>query len=184
MRLTSNLASILAREMWKVPLSGRLQSRTRFGVLLDLNNSHRCRPPILAQPRVHVSRKRDASRFTKIPLNPAKANKSFYAFALGSIFSGALVYYLTAAQQNGHDTTSTVLATKSGLNEQYGTPEDFKRAIAELRSTFSNEDAVSTDADVLEVHGFSENDYHPGTFWISFVSSYVTVLIESPFTLH
>lgn len=49
----------------------------------------------------------------------------------------------------------------------YGTPEDFRQAIQELRHIFSNEGhestLVSTNPDDLQVHGFSENDYHPGT---------------------
>lgn len=48
----------------------------------------------------------------------------------------------------------------------YGTPEDFQKAIQELRHIFSDEDhesgIVSTDPDDLRIHGFSENDHHPG----------------------
>jgi D-lactate dehydrogenase (cytochrome) len=45
---------------------------------------------------------------------------------------------------------------------QYGSPEDFAKAIADLETSFST-DAVSTDADVLRAHGFSNNHYLPGT---------------------
>ena len=45
---------------------------------------------------------------------------------------------------------------------QYGTPEDFKMAIATLEALF-DDSAISTDPDVLYDHGFSINDYHPGT---------------------
>ncbi|TFY63274.1 hypothetical protein EVJ58_g3348 [Rhodofomes roseus] len=51
----------------------------------------------------------------------------------------------------------------TGLNDKYGSPEDFQRAIQELRDTFPDQDAVSTDPDDLHVHGYSENDYHPGS---------------------
>jgi hypothetical protein len=44
----------------------------------------------------------------------------------------------------------------------YGTPADFAHAIEELKTLFS-EDAVATDEDQLEAHGFSSNAYHPGT---------------------
>ncbi|KAI9567738.1 FAD-linked oxidase-like protein [Boletus coccyginus] len=48
----------------------------------------------------------------------------------------------------------------------YGTPEDFQQAIQELRHTFSDgpheSGVVSTDPDDLRIHGFSENDHHPG----------------------
>ena len=50
------------------------------------------------------------------------------------------------------------------LNNKYGSPEDFQRAIQELRDSFANKDAVSTDPDDLHTHGYSENDYHPGTW--------------------
>ncbi|TFK85448.1 hypothetical protein K466DRAFT_566602 [Polyporus arcularius HHB13444] len=47
------------------------------------------------------------------------------------------------------------------LNTQYGSPQDFKKAIEELRTLFPDEDAVTTDVEDLEAHGYSENDYHP-----------------------
>ncbi|KAK7681772.1 hypothetical protein QCA50_015119 [Cerrena zonata] len=52
--------------------------------------------------------------------------------------------------------------TSPGLNDQYGSVEDFQLAIKALHSALPG-DVVSTDPDVLEVHGFSENDYHPGS---------------------
>ena len=45
---------------------------------------------------------------------------------------------------------------------QYGTPEEFKMAIAALESLF-DDSAISTNPDVLYDHGFSIDDYHPGT---------------------
>ncbi|KAG8856747.1 hypothetical protein FRB96_006250 [Tulasnella sp. 330] len=45
--------------------------------------------------------------------------------------------------------------------EKFGTPADFNKAIAQLRKELPL-DAVSTDSDVLESHGFSANSYHPG----------------------
>ena len=90
------------------------------------------------------------------------SNSTFVAFTLGSLFSGSLVYYLASRTQPSPGTTPAIPNTKSGFNEQYGTTEDFQRAIEELRSTFPTEHAVSTDLDDLRVHGFSENDYHPG----------------------
>ena len=43
----------------------------------------------------------------------------------------------------------------------YGSPEDFARATEELKTLFSK-DAVTTDEDQLEAHGFSPNAHHPG----------------------
>jgi D-lactate dehydrogenase (cytochrome) len=44
---------------------------------------------------------------------------------------------------------------------KFGTPEDFSRAIGELKGTLGK-DRVSTDPEDLFIHGFSANDYHPG----------------------
>ena len=44
----------------------------------------------------------------------------------------------------------------------YGTPEDFARAIKELKTLFS-EETVTTVEDQLKAHGFSPNTHHPGT---------------------
>ncbi|KAF8990475.1 FAD-linked oxidase-like protein [Cyathus striatus] len=57
-----------------------------------------------------------------------------------------------------------VLKPNSSITQEptYGTPQDFNQAIAELRTLFAEED-VSTDVEELHSHGFSENDYHPGT---------------------
>jgi D-lactate dehydrogenase (cytochrome) len=53
----------------------------------------------------------------------------------------------------------------------YGTPEDFARAIEELKALFS-EDAVTTDEGQLEAHGFSPNTYLPGTPRHSFTNTW------------
>ena len=81
------------------------------------------------------------------------------AFAVGSLLSGAIAYY--AVSQANADASGRNRASAE-LNSQYGSPEDFKKAIAELRAAFPDEDAVTTDKEHLEEHGFSENDYHPG----------------------
>lgn len=95
--------------------------------------------------------------------NKGNGYRAFYAFALGSLLSSSLVYYLSNASFGKDDPRlQSIPSTKSGLNETYGSAQDFQNAIAELRRTFPLEDKVSTDLEVLELHGFSENDYHPG----------------------
>ncbi|KAF8965864.1 FAD-linked oxidase-like protein [Flammula alnicola] len=55
----------------------------------------------------------------------------------------------------------------SSSTPQFGSPEDIKNCIAELRSTFASEGAgggeekVSTDPDDLHTHGFSPSDHYP-----------------------
>ena len=80
---------------------------------------------------------------------------------LSALASGAFVYIFTA-QPN----TLSALLTNSNASKrsQYGSNADFDRAIEELRAAFaSDEDAVSTAPEDLQDHGFSVNDYHPGT---------------------
>lgn len=59
----------------------------------------------------------------------------------------------------------------------YGSPEDFKQAIEDLRKALSHlEHGVSTTSDDLYAHGFSVNDYHPGASKEMFVDGVVVDL--------
>jgi len=51
----------------------------------------------------------------------------------------------------------------SSHSPAYGNPTDFQSAIHELQEAFPEEDRVTTDPDDLHDHGFSVNDYHPGS---------------------
>jgi len=77
------------------------------------------------------------------------------AAALGS---GALGYAI--AQTVSADEQQPIV----NLNAKpvYGSPQDFQKAIKELQAAFPDADAVSTDLDDLQTHGFSANDWHPG----------------------
>ena len=87
----------------------------------------------------------------------ARGSNSTLAFALGSVVSGGLGYYLATS----HTETNK---TNTDFNTQYGTPEDFKVAIKELQDALKDdEDAVSTDEDELERHGLANFGIHPGT---------------------
>jgi D-lactate dehydrogenase (cytochrome) len=65
---------------------------------------------------------------------------------------------------------------------QYGTPEDFKIAIATLEALF-DDSAVSTDPDVLYDHGFSVNDYHPGTSLVHLLSTGAKLVAAIPHSI-
>jgi D-lactate dehydrogenase (cytochrome) len=80
--------------------------------------------------------------------------------ALGLVGSGLLGYSL--ATWNAKPVSSIRDHDLADEKPQYGSPEDFAKALADLKTTFSA-DAVSTDADVLHAHGFSNNHYLPGT---------------------
>ncbi|KAG9048600.1 hypothetical protein FS837_012455 [Tulasnella sp. UAMH 9824] len=51
-------------------------------------------------------------------------------------------------------------AEKTSLFGKFGTPDDFKAAIGELKDTLAA-NKVSTDPEVVKGHGFSTNSYHP-----------------------
>jgi hypothetical protein len=80
------------------------------------------------------------------------------ALVAGSILSGFLGYSLARYTES----SSNIAPAPDGFAQKYGTREDFKKAIEEMRNIFSAE-AVSTDPEVLGPYGYSENDYHSGT---------------------
>jgi D-lactate dehydrogenase (cytochrome) len=55
-----------------------------------------------------------------------------------------------------------------GKKPKFGSPEDVKKAIQELRAALVDEALVSTNSDDLHVHGFSPNDHHQGKLFFSF----------------
>jgi len=79
------------------------------------------------------------------------------ALALGSVALGLGGYYV-GARSNHH---TPVESPGSPTKPVYGSPEDFARAIQELKTLFS-EETVTTAEDQLEAHGFSPNMYYPG----------------------
>lgn len=108
-------------------------------------------------------RRHSSSGPTPIP----RSRSPILAFALGALVSGAVAFAITGGRSTTPLDELTRLSsfpadTDSGLNEQYGSAADFQKAIGELRATFPKEDVVSTDVEVLELHGNSDNDYHPG----------------------
>ncbi|RDB30391.1 D-lactate dehydrogenase [cytochrome], mitochondrial [Hypsizygus marmoreus] len=79
--------------------------------------------------------------------------------ALASITSGIVGY--TLAQTSTKSGSKLIVSSQKA---QYGTQDDFKEAVWELRRTFAGrEDAVSTEAEDLQMHGFSQYDYHPAS---------------------
>jgi D-lactate dehydrogenase (cytochrome) len=86
------------------------------------------------------------------------ATSSVFALALGSVVLGLGGYYV-GARSNHYQSESPGSPSKP----VYGTPEDFSRAIEELKTLFS-EETVTTAKDQLEAHGFSPNVYHPGKY--------------------
>ena len=83
--------------------------------------------------------------------------------ALALALSGALLgleYYI-GVQSNNVGAADASARRQPTPKSVYGTPEDFARAIGELRAAFAGE-AVTTAPDQLATHGFSPNSHHPG----------------------
>jgi hypothetical protein len=80
-------------------------------------------------------------------------------FLVATVASGIAGYTIAHAQQ-----ALTPTPTKSDATQepQYGSPEEFKRGIEDLKQAFPSDDIVSTDSEDLHHHGFSVYDYHPG----------------------
>jgi len=79
---------------------------------------------------------------------------SLTAGLVGFTIAKSLPSLLSSPTTQGHESEFT----------QFGSSDDFKKAIQELQSTFPTDDKVSIDPDDLRVHGFSANDHHPGTY--------------------
>ena len=89
--------------------------------------------------------------------NMTSSNIFVLAIGLGSVVLGLGGYYV-GARSNHH---TPVESPRSPSKPVYGTPEDFARAIQELKSLFSEETATTAE-DQLDAHGFSPSVYHPG----------------------
>lgn len=95
----------------------------------------------------------DPSHEDRHSTKPAAFSRLLYIAGLGA--AAGLGAYLSAS-------SSQSASQVSGLVNVYGTPADFQKAIDELKDAFPADDLVSTDVEDLEVHGSSDNDYHPG----------------------
>ena len=76
-----------------------------------------------------------------------------------AVCSAAAGYLLANSEQEKPGSLTTDLK-----NTRYGTPEDFRKAIEELKTAFPESGAVSDDPVVVAPYGFSQNDYHPGGY--------------------
>ncbi|QRW17884.1 D-lactate dehydrogenase cytochrome oxidoreductase [Rhizoctonia solani] len=77
-----------------------------------------------------------------------------------AIVAGSVGYGV--AQEPQHDHRSTYRRRITKLPDNYGSEEDFRRGVEELRSHFTENGTFSVNPDVLHEHGFSVNSYHEG----------------------
>jgi len=64
---------------------------------------------------------------------------------------------------SGAGGTSDVFGSSPSSTPTYGSPEDVQKAIEELRQALPGKNSVQTNPNTLEVHGSSENSYHPSS---------------------
>lgn len=102
-------------------------------------------------------------RFSSSSTTPTASSNFLSAQTITLLSAASLISGLTGfffATRNSSNGSENGASPKK---PQYGSPQDFARAIEEMKKTFADdEDAVSTNADDLYAHGFSVNDYHPG----------------------
>lgn len=92
--------------------------------------------------------------------NSINKGYSGVSFLVGSIASGIIGYSYAQTKQAP---TRNPIEPETAQGPQFGSPENFKKGIEDLRRAFPSENTVSTDPEDLHHHGFSIYDYHPGT---------------------
>lgn len=105
-------------------------------------------------PKPHYHRRLMLSQ----DLNPSTSRAKWSAglsIGLGLITSGILGYYVGTS---GVFSQPLVGRTDVIKAPQYGSSEDFQRAIKELKATFNSPEIVSIDPEDLRIHGYSEDD--------------------------
>ncbi|KAG1783791.1 D-lactate dehydrogenase cytochrome oxidoreductase [Suillus placidus] len=65
------------------------------------------------------------------------------------------------SSESGAGGTTDVFGSSSSSTPTYGSPEDVRKAIEELRDALPGKNHVQTSPDSLRVHGSSDNSYHP-----------------------
>lgn len=81
---------------------------------------------------------------------------------MGLSLAAALIAYRSGViSLSNADSVDTGSNTAITLASKYGTHEDVKAAISELRAAFPNSNVVSTEPDALKTYGSSPNSYHP-----------------------
>ncbi|TFK33515.1 FAD-linked oxidase-like protein [Crucibulum laeve] len=114
---------------------------------------------ILVFSRVYSTGNKDAS-------GPAagttRSSRAWIGVLAVTALASGLLGYSTAKTTN---TAKTILdspqRTHTKLNTVFGSPEDFRKAIEELKNALSDNDSVSTDSDDILAHGFSVNYHYP-----------------------
>ncbi|CDO70812.1 hypothetical protein BN946_scf184801.g3 [Trametes cinnabarina] len=159
----SALSSPSALTVLVIRTSGVMQLSASSRALISTRLTSSTTRPLLTVRSRLLSRSSGSERARAYSTNvesSARASRNLPLAALLLAGGVSLGYYLATIRS---DRAVTQNRARSDLNSTYGSPDDFAKAIDELRSTFPHEGAVTTDPEDLEVHGFSENDYHPSS---------------------
>lgn len=87
-------------------------------------------------------------------------NFAYGLLASVAAFSSVFGYSVSEWRRKSLSPSATVPA-KTWQEATYGSQKDIQAAIAELRTVLPDENAVMTEASVLQTYGYSENSYHP-----------------------
>lgn len=94
-----------------------------------------------------------ALRQFSVQRSPSSTQHSLRTLLFTSLSTGLLGFTIAKSLPSlSHESESS----------QFGSSDEFKKAIQELQSTFPASDKVSVDPDDIQGHGFSANDHHPG----------------------
>lgn len=131
--------------------------RARRTVFPSLRQLH---PPAYAPHRAiqPTFRLQSTSSTTRATSSPSSASLIATVLA-ASALSGLAGFFYARQKPDVVDTLA---------NPQFGSPEDYKRGIEELRTRLPSEDMVSTNPDDLLAHGISANIWHPGELFYFF----------------
>ena len=104
------------------------------------------------------------------------------------LFVGTAVFSATAGYLANRDSEKFGSSVTDLENTRYGTPEDFRKAIEELKAAFPGPGAVSDDPVVVAPYGFSQNDYHPSwsarSWYISCVLTHLSTVSNHTVVVH
>ena len=117
----------------------------------------------LARARALPSRTR---AYTTGPSRTQGLGHVLLGTAIGVVFTGLYVTHTSTSPTPAAQATPAPELSKSdafvtGPGEKH-VKVDAETLAQELRTALGDDDRVSTDSEVLHVHGYSENDYHPG----------------------
>ncbi|TRM68380.1 FAD-linked oxidase-like protein [Schizophyllum amplum] len=140
--------------MLKPPLSSFAPPRAVWGLRASARPCYCTRPPL--QRRLSTIQPSSTSSWS---------SRRTAAVLLSTAIASSTLGYLFAKSTSDSDSDSTLTPKKTTASstgkQSYGSPEEYKEAIQELRVAFGDE-LVSTEPDVLLQHGMSPYYYKPG----------------------